>query len=204
MSACGWRRDRGGAPRPRLPAPPRPMHRRPARRRRSATRCPRPLRAPSRRGADRDRVRRGHSSTARRIQFRKNPAGPRPAVVALPRAPQGPRQNRSLPHSAGRLRRTPHVPPPPRDRPAASHRRRHARAAPCQGRTPRHAPRCARCVHANSQACSCGRRSCAAPSGVVPSQVLLNPRPAHLFMICSNIKLTWPGESIGIGINVFR
>jgi hypothetical protein len=28
---------------------------------------------------------------------------------------------------------------------------------------------------------------------------LVNPRPAHLFMICSNIKLTWPGESIGIG-----
>src|SRR3979490_1059387 len=25
------------------------------------------------------------------------------------------------------------------------------------------------------------------------------PVPAHLFMIRSNIKLTWPGESIGIG-----
>jgi hypothetical protein len=27
---------------------------------------------------------------------------------------------------------------------------------------------------------------------------LKNPRLAHLFMICSNIKLTWPRESIGI------
>src|SRR3978361_395268 len=26
----------------------------------------------------------------------------------------------------------------------------------------------------------------------------VNPRPAYLFMIRSNIKLTWPGESIGI------
>jgi hypothetical protein len=31
-----------------------------------------------------------------------------------------------------------------------------------------------------------------------------NPKPAHLFMICSNIKLTWPKESIGIGAYVFR
>jgi hypothetical protein len=30
--------------------------------------------------------------------------------------------------------------------------------------------------------------------------VLLNPRLAYLFMICSNIKLTGPEESIGIGI----
>jgi DNA polymerase len=29
------------------------------------------------------------------------------------------------------------------------------------------------------------------------------PEAAHLFMICSNIKLTWPGESIGIGGCVF-
>jgi hypothetical protein len=28
---------------------------------------------------------------------------------------------------------------------------------------------------------------------------LMNPRLAHLFMICSNIKLTEPTESIGIG-----
>src|SRR6202048_1019956 len=35
---------------------------------------------------------------------------------------------------------------------------------------------------------------------VGPLQVSgVNPRPAHLFMIRSNIKLTWPGESIGIG-----
>jgi hypothetical protein len=27
---------------------------------------------------------------------------------------------------------------------------------------------------------------------------LMNPRPAHLFMICSNIKLTGPAESIEI------
>jgi hypothetical protein len=26
-----------------------------------------------------------------------------------------------------------------------------------------------------------------------------NQKLAHLFMICSNIKLTWAGESIGIG-----
>jgi hypothetical protein len=31
----------------------------------------------------------------------------------------------------------------------------------------------------------------------------LNWRRAHLFMICSNIKLTWPKESIGIGAHVF-
>ena len=35
---------------------------------------------------------------------------------------------------------------------------------------------------------------------VGPSQALwVNPRPAHLFMICSNIKLRWPEESIRIG-----
>jgi len=33
---------------------------------------------------------------------------------------------------------------------------------------------------------------------------LVNPRPAHLFMICSNIKLTWPKESMEIGIHDFR
>ena len=32
-----------------------------------------------------------------------------------------------------------------------------------------------------------------------PSLVLENQELAHLFMICSNIKLTGPGESIGIG-----
>jgi hypothetical protein len=32
----------------------------------------------------------------------------------------------------------------------------------------------------------------------------VNPRPAQLFMICSNIKLTGPAESIGIDIGVIR
>jgi hypothetical protein len=31
----------------------------------------------------------------------------------------------------------------------------------------------------------------------------VNPRLAHLFMICSNIKLRWPEESIGIEICIF-
>jgi hypothetical protein len=52
-------------------------------------------------------------------------------------------------------------------------------------------------------------RACAdhAPlPGVGPSQVLseVNPRLAHLFMICSNIKLTWPEESIVSENYVFR
>lgn len=37
----------------------------------------------------------------------------------------------------------------------------------------------------------------------LPSQVGINPCPAHLFMICSNIKLTAARESIGIGIKFF-
>ena len=42
----------------------------------------------------------------------------------------------------------------------------------------------------------------AAPLAGGPSQVVMevNPRPAHLFMICSNIKLIEPGESIVSGI----
>ena len=32
----------------------------------------------------------------------------------------------------------------------------------------------------------------------------MNPRLAHLFMICSNIKLTGPAESIGIGIELIH
>ena len=32
----------------------------------------------------------------------------------------------------------------------------------------------------------------------------VNPRLAHLFMICSNIKLTWPEESIVSGVYVFH
>src|SRR5258708_7139297 len=40
---------------------------------------------------------------------------------------------------------------------------------------------------------------------VGPSQVLsVNPQAAHLFMICSNIKLRWPEESIAIGVHNFR
>jgi hypothetical protein len=36
--------------------------------------------------------------------------------------------------------------------------------------------------------------------GAGPSQVAtVNPQPAHLFMICSNIKLTSPTESIVSG-----
>jgi hypothetical protein len=47
-------------------------------------------------------------------------------------------------------------------------------------------------------------RACAAPSGLGHHRFPVNPRLAHLFMICSNIKLTWPTESIGSGIYVFR
>src|SRR5258708_19977536 len=46
------------------------------------------------------------------------------------------------------------------------------------------------------------RRSLRGCWAVTGSKV--NPRPAHLFMICSNIKLRWPEESIGIEICVFR
>jgi len=162
-SACGWRQDRAVVLHPRPPAPRHPAHRRPARRPPSSTRCPHPPRARSRGHAGRDQVRPIRSSTARPIQFQRNPGAPRPAAAGLPPAPQGPRQNRSPRHFAGRLRRTPHASRPGRGRPAASHPRRHGRAPPCQAGTLRHAPRCARCCHAKSQACSCVRRSCAAP-----------------------------------------
>ena len=46
-------------------------------------------------------------------------------------------------------------------------------------------------------------RACAGHAPLPPCWAitgsLVNPQSAHLFMICSNIKLTWPGESIGIG-----
>src|SRR5476649_1803084 len=32
----------------------------------------------------------------------------------------------------------------------------------------------------------------------------VNPEPIHLFMICSNIKLRYPAESIGSDVYVFR
>src|SRR5260370_7276837 len=32
----------------------------------------------------------------------------------------------------------------------------------------------------------------------------MNPRLAHLFMICSNIKLIGPAESIGIGVELIH
>lgn len=51
-------------------------------------------------------------------------------------------------------------------------------------------------------------RACAGhaplPRGWAVTGSLVNPQPAHLFMICSNIKLTWPRESTGIGWHVFR
>jgi hypothetical protein len=158
-----------------------------------------------------------------------------------PPAPQGPRQNPSPRHFADPLPRIPRASHPRRGRPAVSHQRRHVRAPLCQACTDRHAPRCARCCRAKSQACSCVRRmirqsvsglatrSCSfsikserdrtqnrlpllialahapLPQGmwaVTGSKV--NPRPAHLFMICSNIKLRWPEESIGIEICIFR
>jgi hypothetical protein len=144
--------------RPRLPAPRHPAHRRPARRPPSSTRCPHPPRARSRGHAGRDQVRPIRSSTARPIQFRRNPDAPRPSAAGLPPAPQGPRQTRSPRHFAGRLRRTPRASPPGRGRPAASHPRRHGRAPPCRAGTHRRAPRCARCCRAKSQACSCVRR----------------------------------------------
>ena len=58
----------------------------------------------------------------------------------------------------------------------------------------------ARCARANSQACLCVRCSCAAPLRKFGLYRFfpVNPRLAHLFMICSNIKLTGPAESIGI------
>jgi hypothetical protein len=37
-----------------------------------------------------------------------------------------------------------------------------------------------------------------------PSLVFENQKLAHLFMICSNIKLTGPEESIGIGVRAIH
>ena len=53
---------------------------------------------------------------------------------------------------------------------------------------------------ANSQACSCVRCSCRRSfrKFAVTASSRVNPRLAHLFMICSNIKLTGPAESIEI------
>src|SRR5260370_4036103 len=46
------------------------------------------------------------------------------------------------------------------------------------------------------------RRSLRGCWAVTGSKV--NPQAAHLFMICSNIKLRWPEESIAIGVHNFR
>lgn len=48
------------------------------------------------------------------------------------------------------------------------------------------------------RACACGAHAPLLQKIRLTASARVNPRLAHLFMICSNIKLTEPAESIGI------
>jgi hypothetical protein len=207
MSACGLPRDRACASRPRLPAPRRPPHRRRARRRSCEVRPRHRMPAPSPGGADQAQARRARSSIAAPPRARQNPVAPKQAAGVASGAALALQQSRWRRHFVGLPRRTPHAKRRVRDRPATPHRPVYGRARRAQASARRSALRCVRYCRANSQARSCvrlsWRRFLHERGGHCWRSFEENQKLAYLFMICSNIKLTTPVESIGIEGFVF-